>query len=405
MDNTKKQITANDLRIRDELIIEDDHVNAYLEVWFDLRDRFDLPAMGAEDSVNLYADYYPQGERLDVYCIIKRGNGSNSESIPLNNISDGEQQVVLQLMRDAGLDVCVAKMNAEPRMTLTQLELNSMHESHKAYLQQEPGGQCANFSGMVLLGLDMHGMDFSGAVFSKTELRGCDMSQGRFEDGEFRGACFYDVQAGSASFEEADCKDDLFKNCNFYRASFEGSNCIGAVFQGTNLDHTNLDCAKFHGAQFIDTNLRAATTALTQGLAIKLPESEAQQKLAVMHARHTLWQYGAWDGKQADFSGAAIEKLDFHGKDFDNAAFRKSELCRCDFTGCSLIGADFSGAVLQGCDFREAQCQDADFTGAQIDGCDFEDAELADAAFDQAHIQNCEGLEDQSPGPAMTMGG
>jgi len=54
----------------------------------------------------------------------------------------------------------------EQRKELSQAELEAMHDSHRAFLHQEPGGECADFSGMTLSGLEMHHLDFSGANFS-----------------------------------------------------------------------------------------------------------------------------------------------------------------------------------------------------------------------------------------------
>ena len=98
------EITAKDLSIHDELLIEGDHINAYLDVWFDVAARFGLTGLGGDDYINLYADYYPKSQRFIVYCIVKYTDGSDSKSIPLSDMSCNERAVVMGVMRDAGLD-------------------------------------------------------------------------------------------------------------------------------------------------------------------------------------------------------------------------------------------------------------------------------------------------------------
>jgi len=282
---------------------------------------------------------------------------------------------------------------------LSQDDLDAISGRHYNFLHNLPDGACADLSGTVLLGLDLHGKDLSTANFSGAVLRECDMGNGSFDDCDFSGASFHAVQAGGASFEQSIFTGARFENCNFFYADFECGDFTGAVFEGTNLDHATLDGCAFCGARFDNTGLDDASTLLAEGL----PDSKAQAIVEVAHARHILWRHGQPDGQLADFSWKAVSKLDFSGKDFDGALFMRAELSSCDMSDCCLIQADFGGAVLEGCDFRNACCHCANFAGAQLHGCDFTDAQLDDAIFSQAEIHNCKGLADQSPGQAMTM--
>ena len=394
-----QEMTANDIRIRDELLIEDDHVNAYLEVWFDIGKRFGLPALSEDDSVNLYADYYSMNDRLDVCCIIKYADGTDSEPIPLKNMTGSEKEMILEHMREAGLEDCLAELGAKP----TQAEMEAIYEKHYDFLKNLPGGECADFSGMLLSGLEMRDMDFSYANFSGASLNGCDMEHGRFEGCIFTGAHFYGVQAGNAILELSDFTGAHFEGSNFRHANLENSNCTNAVFEDVNLQHTNLDLCNFEGAQFINTDLRAASTTLAKGLADHCRNSEAQDALEVTHARHILWRLGQPDGQQANFSSQNLTKLDFSGKEFDGALFGDAEISRCDMRSGDFFSCDFNGATIEGCDFTGASCQDVDFTGARLHGCDFSQTELCGADFSQAEIHNCTGLDDVSQGPTMTM--
>ena len=269
----------------------------------------------------------------------------------------------------------------EPQKALTQAELEAMAELHNITLNNQLEGRCADFSSMVLSGLDMHGMNLCGANFSGAVLRECDMGHGSFDDCDFSGASFHAVQAGGASFEQSDFIGTRFEGCNFFHADFECSDLTGAGFEDTNMHHANLDGCIFYGVQFEHTDLSEASTVLARGL----PDSKAQVIVEVAQARHALWCYGEPDGQRADFTRKGLTNLDFSGKNFDDALFCEAELYRCDFTGCSLDCADFTGAKLYDCDFTDAQLDCADFTGAKP--------------------VDCVGLEDISQNPAMTMGG
>jgi hypothetical protein len=76
--------------------------------------------LGEGDHVNLYADYYPQGERVEVYCVVKYADGSDSEEIMLSDIFDSEKEAILGHMRKAGLDELIAEMQSEALEDLPQ---------------------------------------------------------------------------------------------------------------------------------------------------------------------------------------------------------------------------------------------------------------------------------------------
>jgi len=286
---------------------------------------------------------------------------------------------------------------------LTQTELDAMCERHDNFLHNLPDGACADLSGTVLLGLDLHGKDLSTANFSDAVLRECDMGNGSFDDCDFSGASFHAVQAGGASFEQSIFTGARFENCNFWAADFECGDFTGAVFEYTNLHNATLDRCTFCDARFESTDLSTASMVNAEGLSLSAPAHDTQSELEVAHARHTLWLHEQPDGQQANFSSQALKKLDFSGREFDGALFCNAEISHCDMRSGDFFSCDFSGAAIEGCDFTGATCQEADFTGARLHGCDFSQTELCGADFSQTEIHNCTGLEDQSPGPAMTM--
>jgi len=290
-----------------------------------------------------------------------------------------------------------------PKQVIDQAEFDAIYERHRNFLNQMPDGKCADFSGMVLSGLEMRHVDLSGANFSRAELNGCDMEHGRFERCDFSGAHFYGVQAGDASYDQSKFIGTRFEGCNFIYARFDSGNFTDAIFEDVNLHRTTLDSSIFYGALFENANLRDASMTLAKGLPVSQPLSKEQIALEVIHAKHALWQFDDPAGEQADFAGQTLTKLDFSGKDFDGALFMQTELSGCDLSNCSLIHADFSDAIIEGCDFREANCHCAIFAGVQLHACDLTDMEFDGMELTDAEFTYCEGWEDSSFSPTMTM--
>ncbi|MDD4494428.1 MAG: hypothetical protein PHV32_08805 [Eubacteriales bacterium] len=108
-------MTAENLEIdsNDGLMIEEDHVNAYIGAYFDVDKRFRIETEGTDEYVNLYADYYPTDGRLDVYYIHHGSDGGEIATKSVDDLTDDERDVILQLMKNAGLDDLVAEMNGD----------------------------------------------------------------------------------------------------------------------------------------------------------------------------------------------------------------------------------------------------------------------------------------------------
>jgi len=104
----------------DGLIIEGDQINAYIGAYFDVDKRFCLETEGTDEYVNLYADYYPTTEKLDGFYIHHGADGGEIAEKPVSDLTDDERDVILRLMKDAGLDEFVAEMdeNQETGMTM-----------------------------------------------------------------------------------------------------------------------------------------------------------------------------------------------------------------------------------------------------------------------------------------------
>jgi hypothetical protein len=107
-------ITKENIQISDELIIDNDHINASIEAWFDVDERFGTATYGADDYINLYADFYPDTDKLSVYYTIYHADGGVSDSITVT-LEPSERNAILNKMEIAGLDIVTDIMFREQR--------------------------------------------------------------------------------------------------------------------------------------------------------------------------------------------------------------------------------------------------------------------------------------------------
>jgi hypothetical protein len=110
----RELMTEDNISIDSELIIEDDHINAYVAIWFDADKRLGLNTEGTDEYVNLYADYYPENGRLDVFYIHRRPDAELIAQNPVEDITAGEKELIIRLMKDEGMDELIAEMKNEP---------------------------------------------------------------------------------------------------------------------------------------------------------------------------------------------------------------------------------------------------------------------------------------------------
>jgi len=114
-------MTADNLEINanDGLIIDGEKINAYIGAYLDVDKRFHLETDGTDEYVNLYADYYPADGRLDVFYIHHGSDGGEIATKTVDDLTDDERDVILQLMKDAGLDERVTEMNEDQDSGMT----------------------------------------------------------------------------------------------------------------------------------------------------------------------------------------------------------------------------------------------------------------------------------------------
>lgn len=114
-------MTADNLEIdsEDGLMIEGDHINAYIGAYFDVDKRFHLETEGTDEYVNLYANYFPADQRLDVFYIHHGSDGGEIAEKPVSDLTDDENDIILQLMKDAGLDELIEQMDEDQDAGIT----------------------------------------------------------------------------------------------------------------------------------------------------------------------------------------------------------------------------------------------------------------------------------------------
>jgi hypothetical protein len=100
-------------------LIEGDHISAYIGAWFNVDKRFRLETEGTDEYVNLYADFFPADNRLDVFYIHHGSDGGEIATKTVDDLTDDEKEVILALMKEAGLDELVAEMNEDQGAGMT----------------------------------------------------------------------------------------------------------------------------------------------------------------------------------------------------------------------------------------------------------------------------------------------
>ena len=91
-------MVAGSICIGDDIFIEEDHLNGYIETYFDVDRRFGLETVDTMNYVNLYADYYPDDDRLVVTYIIVHNDGENDEDYEVQDLANSERELIIRLM-------------------------------------------------------------------------------------------------------------------------------------------------------------------------------------------------------------------------------------------------------------------------------------------------------------------
>ncbi|MDR2513592.1 MAG: hypothetical protein LBD02_00060 [Christensenellaceae bacterium] len=105
-------ITKDNIEIDRELFIEDDYINAYIGAWFDVDARFGTQTHGTDDYLNVYANFTPATDELEVGYTLIKADGSDSGFVAVE-LADSEKTAILEKLREAGLDECIVEMQED----------------------------------------------------------------------------------------------------------------------------------------------------------------------------------------------------------------------------------------------------------------------------------------------------
>ena len=105
-------ITEDNIYIDRELFDEEDHINALVSAWFDVDDRFDTKTYGTADYLNIYANYFPDTEELEVGYTLIKDDGTDCDFKAVE-MASSEKAAILAKMKEAGLDKLIAEMNED----------------------------------------------------------------------------------------------------------------------------------------------------------------------------------------------------------------------------------------------------------------------------------------------------
>jgi uncharacterized protein YjbI with pentapeptide repeats len=322
----------------------------------------------------------------------------------------------------------------EPRLPITQVELNAILASHEKYVAAQ-GGLRAQFNlksldGLNLANRNLSDADFSGAslilatLFGSNmaranlycaDLRNCNLRCANLTRADLRGASFRGASLSGAMLDNADMRaatmmffrPDGISMIDRNQATHDGKTAIGVDFSNCSMKGVSLGNAKLSGANFSGANLHGANFkgaqlpnvnldgAILTGVSLKelavppsalkgcitdasqdvIERAEALKKDIDTHRR---WSGGDKNAKPAILDNEDLRPLQnfFVGLPVPALSVRNALAIGVNFSGCQLPGARFDGADLR----------DVDFTGADLRGASFVGAKLHHARFDRANM-------------------
>jgi uncharacterized protein YjbI with pentapeptide repeats len=338
----------------------------------------------------------------------------------------------------------------EPRLPITQAELNAILASHEKYVAAQ-GGLRAQFSlktldGLNLANRNLSDADFSGASLNHAmlfgsnmaranlycaDLRNCNLRCTNLTHADLRGASFRGASLSGAMLDNADMRaatmmfvrPDGVSLIDRNQAAHDGKTAIGVDFSNCSMKGVSLGNAKLNGANFSGANLHGANFrgaqlpnvnldgAILTGVSLKdlvVPPSalkgcvtdasqEAVARAEVLKREidaHQRWSNGDKAARPATLEDEDLRPLQdfFAGLALPALSARNAIAIGVNFSGCQLPGARFDGADLR----------DADFTGADLRGASFVGAKLHHARFERANMTSLALANGTSLAPNLT---
>lgn len=135
---------------------------------------------------------------------------------------------------------------------LTESDVVAMCESHELWLK-DMGGKQADFSGCLLTGFDLSGLNLINSIFKNAKLVDISLKGAELCFSDFGGACFSNCDFSGASVEEAVFKEAKLEDCILKNAIFTHSNFSKAKIKSCCCaEHTSFKNCCFDSAGFDD---------------------------------------------------------------------------------------------------------------------------------------------------------
>jgi hypothetical protein len=116
-------------------------------------------------------------------------------------------------------------VNSVSKTIMTQKRLDSITEQHAAWVQEEVGGQRADFSYMDLSGLHLSAKSLQGASFYKTHMVGMDLRNSDFSQANFCMADLSEADLSGSTLSGAYLQSCSLRDANLFRVNLK--NCDG----------------------------------------------------------------------------------------------------------------------------------------------------------------------------------
>lgn len=184
---------------------------------------------------------------------------------------------------------------------------------------------------------------------------------------------------------------DFIRNCKNQMGVRDGvRNCI-LVMGESSEEGILVDSSGYDYARYTASFLGARSYLAMQGQKLQANgelKTLTADDLAIIHAKHTLWNYGEV-GEQADFSHCRISGLSLGDMQFNGAIFRNAVLENMDLRSVGICGADLTGARFVNCRMDGIAAEESDFHNAVFENCTLAEAHLAHSNLTGAKLKDC----------------
>jgi len=221
---------------------------------------------------------------------------------------------------------------------------------------------------------------FSKAIFKESELSGADLKKALLSEADFSGAILVEACLEGALLDKtvlsgtrcrgASLKSATVNNAEAEKADFTSADLSRVVFVETRLSDSNLKGAKVNSAVF--WKVEAARSLFSQG------------DLSGIHIS------GSSDFRNADFSGAVMEKANVMNSDLSECDFRECRLDGAILEGCNLSGSHLYRVSARETKFNKSDMEKADMRGINLFGGSLRKARLVNADLRGSNLYSVE---------------